>query len=310
MTRREIYKFILNTVYPSEIAHYYLGDPYRISGDSLVYFSPLREKERTPSFFVNNEKGIHDFGTGKHYNIISFCSELFDTCYWTAAKKIIIDFGLNLGDVKKFKTNNQTNKKEKIKINMVTGNKPNKIICYFDEIGYNYKPKEFVAEIKNRIQENNFIIYNSVEQIKNEILQGKTCIPSAIRGNPKEKWRMQQLFFVDFDNKIDGENITIENPSHVSAEKIINYCRNIELLPTIIYNTFSHTEEQHKFRLVYIFEEPITNIEIAQKIQNYLLEKLKIFNPDTSKRNLSDMFFGGISIKYSGTNYYKIIMED
>lgn len=309
MTRKEIYTFILNTIYPTEVVHYYLGDPYRISGESLIYYSPLRERERTPSFFVSDEKGIHDFGTGIHYNVISFCSELFDTCYWEAAKKIIIDFRLNLKDLNKFNINNQINKKEKININMVTGNKPKQIICYFDEIEYSHKPKEFVVQIKNRIQENNFSIYNSVEQIENEIIRGKTCIPSAIKGNPKENWRMQQVFFIDFDNKIDEENITIENSNHVSVDKIIDYCKSINLLPTIIYNTFSHTEQQHKFRLVYIFEQPIVDIEIAQEIQNYLLEKLKVFNPDTSKRNLSDMFFGGISIRYSENNYYKIEKE-
>lgn len=311
MTREDIYTFILNTVYPTDVIHYYLGEPYRISGESLIYYSPLREKERTPSFFVNDEKGIHDFGTSKHYNVISFCSELFDTCYWDAAKRIIIDFRLDLRNIKKINSNsnNQINKEEKININIVTGNKPKQIICYFDEVEFNYKPKNVVAEIKNRIQNNKFNIYKSVEEVQNEILKGKTCIPSAIKGNPKEYWEKQQIYLLDFDNKIDGENITIENPNHVSVEKIIDYCKSINLFPTIIYNTFSHTEQQHKFRLVYIFEEPITDIRIAQEIQKYLLNKFTEFNPDMSKKNLSDMFFGGISIRYSENNYYKIIKE-
>ena len=90
----------------------------------------------------------------------------------------------------------------------------------------------------------------------------------------------------------------------------MNYCRENNILPTFIYNTFSHTEIQHKFRLVYVFETPITNMEKAKQVLTKLLDDLKEFNPDTSKKNLGDMFLGGINIYYSSDNYYKLKGEE
>lgn len=61
MKKEEFYFFVKNTVSPIEVAEFYLGNPEKISGDSYIYYSPLREKERTPSFSVNNEKRITRF---------------------------------------------------------------------------------------------------------------------------------------------------------------------------------------------------------------------------------------------------------
>lgn len=51
-----IYTWVKNSLLPTEVAEFYLGEPDRIQVENLVYYSPLREKEHTPSFFVNDEK--------------------------------------------------------------------------------------------------------------------------------------------------------------------------------------------------------------------------------------------------------------
>lgn len=56
MKKEDIYYFVQNEVTPTEVAKFYLGQSIEVSGDSLKYYSPLREKERTPSFLVNDEK--------------------------------------------------------------------------------------------------------------------------------------------------------------------------------------------------------------------------------------------------------------
>lgn len=56
MKKEDIYYFVQNEITPTEIAEFYLGQPSEVSGDSLKYYSPLRKKENTPSFFVNNKK--------------------------------------------------------------------------------------------------------------------------------------------------------------------------------------------------------------------------------------------------------------
>ena len=291
MQKKDLCDIVLSNLKATDVAEAYIGQAERISGDNLVYYSPLRPKERTPSFFVSNKRGLHDFGTGEHYNVISFVAKLFDLDYWSATKKLIIDLQLDFRKVDVEKIRGQTIKERAKKINEVKGNKEENIISYFDNMCYKVKPKNEVALIKNRIVDNSFTTYKDVKEIGIEILRGKTCIPSAIKGKADQNWRRQQVFLLDFDNKYEGIDLNESSTKYVTEKQILEYCKSIKLLPTIIYNTFSHTEKQHKFRLVFIFEKEITDIKIAKKVQMLLLEKFKRFNPDMSKKNLSDMYF-------------------
>lgn len=311
ITRNSVYYYINYNVNPKKIATRYLGEPDIESSNNYIYYSPLRNRERTPSFYVSESKGIHDFGTDKHYSSISFVRDLFNISYWEATKKIIEDFDI---DLTKIEENNSTviekNEQEEVKISLVKGDVPKCIYTYFDRKCFNTKPKDQkeIASIKRRIglEENVFTIYENVKEITQEILKGKTCIPSAIKSNAKENWQKQQLFLVDFDNTREGEDIYSDDCRHIDVKHILKYCEEIELLPTFIYYTFSHTNNQHKFRLVYILEKPIDDYDVAKQIPKYLLEKLKKFNPDLSKKNLADMFFAGKEIAYIGENYYKV----
>lgn len=80
-----------NQIKPTMVAQYYLGQAQKTSGRSLIYKSPFRN-ERTASFWVSNEKGIHDFGTGMHYDILSFTQELFKIDFKTTLDKLCYDF--------------------------------------------------------------------------------------------------------------------------------------------------------------------------------------------------------------------------
>lgn len=312
MEKRDFYEFIKQRISPIQIARHYLGRETETRGDSIIYYSPMRPKERTPSFYVNNEKGIHDFGTNEHYNVINFVAKLLKISYWEATKEIFAEFDLDINEVKHIEEIKKYEKSKNPTIKIVQGNKPKTIVCYFDQEEFRNKPKDnyILGGIKNRIINNSFKVYANIEQIQNEILRGKTCIPSAIKGNPKENWRQQQIFLIDFDNKLGDENYTTDNPKHIFEDDVLKYCRENNILPTFIYNTFSHTEFQHKFRLVYVFETPITNIELAKQILIKLLDDLKAFNPDISKKNLGDMFLGGINIYYSSDSYYKLKGEN
>lgn len=234
------------------------------------------------------KNGLHDFGTGIHYNIISFVANLFEINYYEASQKLIKDFELDMNEAETFKDLSPPKAISIPKIKMVKGKEPEKILCFFDEVCYSEKPQsseDFVG-IKNRIVNNEFTIYSNVNEVIEEVLDGKTCIPSGIRGSPETNWTEQQVFMVDFDNKLNGTDLTIDNSNHVSEQEILEYCENQNILPTFIYNTFSNSENCRKFRLVYIFEEPIKDFNIARQVPLYLLDKFKNFNPDISKKNL------------------------
>ncbi len=306
-----IYEQIKNNVTNKEVAIHYLGQPVKTSTNYLLYSSPFR-KDKNPSFAVN-DKGFIDFGDKEYCgDMIQFVKQLKGCQYPHEAAKIIIkDMGLNIEIPENIKNVKEKKSKKKIsELCFEKGNKTNNIICMFDSQKYSSKPaKEQIGYIKNRISKLRMQEYR-LEEIQDNIISGMTIIPSGIKGNAQENWKKQQIFLVDFDNTYKGEKLYKENPRHVTVEKILNYCRRINFEPTFIYTTFSNSEKQNKFRLAYVFEEPITEYLLASQIPQKLLEIFKDFYPDTSKQNLSDMFFGGKEIVYTSGNYYKVFKNE
>lgn len=84
---------IKETIKPIQVAKNYLGNPIRTTTAGSWYKSPFR-KERTASFLVSNNQGFHDFGSSKHYDIISFIEELFNTDFKVAVSILCRDFGI------------------------------------------------------------------------------------------------------------------------------------------------------------------------------------------------------------------------
>lgn len=181
------------------------------------------------------------------------------------------------------------------------------IICMFDEKKYTNKPQSIeIGLIKNRIENNKFFVYKTLNEFIEEIKKGKTCIPAGIRGEADKNFKKIQVFMVDLDNKIDGKNVSAEDNEHITLEKVKEVCKKQNLVPTFIYTTFSHSKEQNRFRLVYIFEEAITDYKMAKAIPEMLLKTLRDLHPDISKKNLSDLFFAGKEIVDKSNTYYTI----
>lgn len=93
-----------------EVVEHYLGLPKRKTSNGSWYISPFRE-EKTASFYVS-KKGIHDFGSSEHYDIISFVVKYFNTDNYNALKILCHDFGLPFLEQKESK---ETIKKLKVK---------------------------------------------------------------------------------------------------------------------------------------------------------------------------------------------------
>lgn len=81
-----------------DVVRRYLGNPIKSTGKGIWYKSPFRQ-ERTASFYVS-DKGIHDFGSSEHYDIVSFVARYFNTDSFGALKILCSDFCLNLLDEK------------------------------------------------------------------------------------------------------------------------------------------------------------------------------------------------------------------
>ncbi len=69
------FKIVKEYVKPTDIAIRYMGQPKKVSGNNYFYISPFIQ-EKTPSFCVNNEKGLTDFSSGFRGDIIRLCSKI------------------------------------------------------------------------------------------------------------------------------------------------------------------------------------------------------------------------------------------
>lgn len=84
---------IKQTVDPISLARRYLGQPVHERGHCLWYKSPFRSEERTASFCVS-EKGLHDFGTSQHYDVIDFVMNYFRCSFQEACNLLERDYGI------------------------------------------------------------------------------------------------------------------------------------------------------------------------------------------------------------------------
>src|SRR5690606_25448579 len=106
--------------------------------------------------------------------------------------------------------------------------------------------------------------------------------PSILEGGAKEShWSSQQVFVIDIDH-----GITIEK----AMEKYLY------LNPSLIYTTFNHTNEEHKFRMVFILDEAVHDFNMAKNYQKHLINEIKECDPTCI--NLNRFYYAGNDIIY------------
>ena len=77
---------------PQSVARYFLGSPEKELNNALWYKSPFR-RETAASFEVSS-RGLHDFGTDTHYDVISFVQKLRHCGFKEAVEILCSIYGL------------------------------------------------------------------------------------------------------------------------------------------------------------------------------------------------------------------------
>lgn len=107
---------------------------------------------------------------------------------------------------------------------------------------------------------------------------------SLLQGGAKnENFKEAHVISLDFD---DG--LTIEE-FHARA-------KDLGLEPTFIYQTFSHTEENHRFRVIWRLNEVITMPQLKNALQLMIMEVFPECDP--SCKDLSRLWIGGKKVTY------------
>lgn len=161
-----------------------------------------------------------------------------------------------------------------------------KITVNIDWIGYTVKPTcDEVVKITSRIRAIEPKEMN-LEEFAAEIKQGKTFISGSIKNKALKKLCADNtkdfaFFGLDIDNK----------ELKLTSKEVIEEVRSkLNIIPFIAYETFSSTQENKRFRLLYLFKTPIKKHEEFAD----MYKQLKILFPtmiDKSTSNANRLWY-------------------
>ena len=149
------------------------------------------------------------------------------------------------------------------------------IKCMYYSKQFQNKPKGYeVAEVQKGLSQTEI----TIEQLADDLSQGATFKPALLNGTHSSDWISQQLFALDFDHD-------------TTIDEQLEKCSQLNISPCFGYTSFSHTEQEHHFRLVFCTDKVITDVETRNKLQNTLIS---IFDKsDNVTKDCTRIFFGG-----------------
>jgi len=150
-------------------------------------------------------------------------------------------------------------------------NKPN---VYETAIIQGYKDKKSGTYHEPLIIPTTIDIKDLAEGLSN----GATFKPAFLNGTKSKNWVQQQLFALDFDHD-------------TTIDEQIEKCKALNIYPVFGYTSFSHSEQEHHFRLVFCNDKVITDFEKRNKLQ---LTMIHIFDKsDKVTYDSTRLFYGG-----------------
>jgi hypothetical protein len=101
----------------------------------------------------------------------------------------------------------------------------------------------------------------------------------SVDGNRTNKnWVSQQIFAIDIDSKL-------------SFEAAIARAKEYEIIPALVYATFSSDESNNKYRLLWVMSDVVTDTRVREVIQAQLMAIYP--EADPSCKDAARLFYGG-----------------
>jgi|GEM_PF-1769268 len=199
--------------------------------------------------------------------------------------KIISSYENASINIKGLSTNNSEAYKKSNNISL-ENIEPFKLSVMLDRTRHTQKPtsKQTAYMVKHHLMKATSI---TPQELAYELSNGATFRPALLNdfGANDTDWISNQVFALDFDHGI-------------TIPEALNKCVELNILPSFGYTSFSHTEAEHKFRLVFALNESITDICQRDKLQNALCNAFE--ESDQVTKNPSRLFYGGRSLIYEG----------
>ena len=154
----------------------------------------------------------------------------------------------------------------------------------------------------------------TVQELAKALTDGQTVILGHLEYNQKDleimkkqekklgassrHWKNQQIFAVDIDN----DKYKQGDPKYITIDKAIRMCKDKKCPPAFIYTTYSHKEEHHKFRVVFVSTEEITTFDKRTKLLESIFEVFAINGECLVDSKCSDparLFYPGKELVYT-----------
>jgi len=117
-----------------------------------------------------------------------------------------------------------------------------------------------------------------IEDLAIGLCNGMTCKPALLNGTKSVDWIQQQVFTLDFDHD-------------TTIKRELDNCNRLGITPVFGYTSFSHSEEEHHFRLVFVTDEVITDVDKRNKLQITLIKTFD--KSDKVTFDCTRIFYGG-----------------
>ncbi len=128
--------------------------------------------------------------------------------------------------------------------------------------GYNTKPSAtLIPRIEFRNQEVNIF------QLEQAIMNGHAI--SAVFRTKNKKYTQKQR---TMDNMIEIQFVMVDIDDS-SCDNIDMLIETLALLPTLAYTTYNHKVKGNRYRLLYIFNEIITNVDVYRQLYEQIIKK-------------------------------------
>lgn len=179
------------------------------------------------------------------------------------------------------------------------------INCCISKVGHTSKPKEKSDVIMNKSRFSYIHLPGgnvlkdrwSIEEVKHYLENGHSIQNGTYR-DPNEslgektwtfrgaQFKSANMIIID----VDDNNPTIDNLLEWSLPH----------KPCIIYETFSHTSENRRFRIIYLLDKSLTALSI-RLITQYFMDKIK--GSDKVCKDAGRLYYGGKGVPYFEGNF-------
>lgn len=174
-----------------------------------------------------------------------------------------------------------------------------KVLCNFSRSSYQQKPKgEQVKLVQSELSQPAEI---ELETLANLLVNGCNFRPAAVKGMSDSGFISQQIYGLDFDNTEDESVITPEDAIIQAKKKGIN--------PAFVYSTFSNSEEKPKFRMIFLLNSPISDLNERNRVQNGLMKHFEKYI-DVKCSNPARVFYGSQSKKLLYADFEAILTKE